>query len=129
MKNEEHLAARANRLEIGGLVDGAVDRDGGFLFEVVAETRVEPVRCHAAALIEAAAAIGPPVSAFLAASSLKDNGAKSTTLLPADSLPAGRKIRSVFACVIVCSHGTGRTPYGKEHDDDRTSQTGGEREA
>jgi hypothetical protein len=23
----------------------------------------------------------------------------------------------------------GETPYGKEHDDDRTSQTGGEREA
>src|SRR5260370_3729473 len=33
------------------------------------------------ALTEAAAVIGPPVSAFLAASSLNDNGAKSPTLL------------------------------------------------
>ena len=79
------------------------------------------------ALTRAAAVIGPPVSAFLAASLLKDNGAKSTTLLPAGSLPAA-KIRSVFACVIVCSHGNGKTQYGKKHDDDRTSQTGGERE-
>src|SRR5260370_13696724 len=33
------------------------------------------------ALTDAAAVIGPPVSAFLAASSLNDNGAKSPTLL------------------------------------------------
>jgi hypothetical protein len=30
-------------LEIGGFVDGAVDRDGGFFFEVLAEAGVEPV--------------------------------------------------------------------------------------
>src|SRR5438270_14003981 len=41
--DEEDLAARANRLEIGGLVDGAVDRDGGFFFEVMAEAGVELV--------------------------------------------------------------------------------------
>ena len=35
--DEEDLAAGADRLKIGGLVDLAVDRDGGFLFEVVAE--------------------------------------------------------------------------------------------
>ena len=37
----EHLAARADRLEIGGFVEGAVDRDGGFHLEMVAEARVE----------------------------------------------------------------------------------------
>jgi len=41
--DEEDLGARAERLEIGGLVEGAVDRDGGFLFEVVAQARVELV--------------------------------------------------------------------------------------
>src|SRR3984893_11394184 len=41
--DEEDLAAFADRLEIGGLVERAVDGDGGFFFEVVAETRVELV--------------------------------------------------------------------------------------
>jgi hypothetical protein len=34
--DQEELGARADRLEIGGFVDLAVDGDGGFLFEVVA---------------------------------------------------------------------------------------------
>jgi hypothetical protein len=34
--DEEDLAAGADRLEIGGLVDLTVDGDGGFFFEVVA---------------------------------------------------------------------------------------------
>ena len=37
--DEEDFGAGADRLEIGGLVDLAVDGDGGFLFEVVAEPR------------------------------------------------------------------------------------------
>ena len=41
--DEEDLAARADRLEIGGLVDLAVDCDGGFFLEVVAEAGIEPV--------------------------------------------------------------------------------------
>ena len=41
--DEEDLATRADRLEIGGLVEGAVDRDGGFFFEVMAQARVELV--------------------------------------------------------------------------------------
>src|SRR6202022_171622 len=41
--DEEDFAAVADRLEIGGLVDRAVDRDGGFFFEVLAETGVEAV--------------------------------------------------------------------------------------
>ena len=35
--NEENLAAGLDRLEIGGFVDLAVDRDGGLFFEVVAQ--------------------------------------------------------------------------------------------
>jgi hypothetical protein len=35
--DEEDFAAGADRLEIGGFVDLAVDRDGGFFFEMVAE--------------------------------------------------------------------------------------------
>ena len=34
--DKEDLRARADRLEIGGLMDGTVDCDGSFLFEVVA---------------------------------------------------------------------------------------------
>jgi len=34
LRDEENLVARANWLEIDGLVDLAVDRDGGFFFEV-----------------------------------------------------------------------------------------------
>src|SRR5215469_982089 len=41
--DEEDFTAFADRLEIGGLVDRAVDRDGGFFFEVFAETGVEAV--------------------------------------------------------------------------------------
>src|SRR5712692_5368528 len=41
--DEEDLAAFADRLEIGGLVDRAVDRDGGFFDEVLAEAGVEAV--------------------------------------------------------------------------------------
>jgi hypothetical protein len=33
----------ADRLEIGGLVDLTVDRDGGFFFEVMAEAGVKRV--------------------------------------------------------------------------------------
>jgi hypothetical protein len=35
--DEKDLAAGADRLEIGGLVDLAVNRDGGFLLELVAD--------------------------------------------------------------------------------------------
>ena len=35
-RDEENLTARADRLEIGGFVDLAVDGDGGFFFEMVA---------------------------------------------------------------------------------------------
>src|SRR5262245_5808778 len=41
--NEEDLATFADRLKIGGLVEGAVDRDGGFFFEVQAEAGVAAV--------------------------------------------------------------------------------------
>src|SRR5215831_3395304 len=41
--NEEDFAAFTDRLEIGGLVKGAVDRDGGFLFEMLTEAGVEAV--------------------------------------------------------------------------------------
>src|SRR5579863_718857 len=42
--DEENLAARPHRLEIGGLVmDRAVDRDGGFFDEMLAEPGIEPV--------------------------------------------------------------------------------------
>src|SRR5712692_2080970 len=41
--DEEDLAAFADRLEIGGLVDRAIDGDGGFLHEMIAEARVEAV--------------------------------------------------------------------------------------
>jgi addiction module RelE/StbE family toxin len=41
--DEEDLAARADRLEIGGLVDRAVDCDDGFFFAVVAQAGVELV--------------------------------------------------------------------------------------
>jgi len=43
--DEEDFAAFADRLEIGGLVDGAVDGDGGFFFEALAEAGVEAVHC------------------------------------------------------------------------------------
>jgi hypothetical protein len=33
--DEEDFAAFADRLEIGGLVDGTVDRDGSFFFEML----------------------------------------------------------------------------------------------
>src|ERR1700737_450785 len=48
--DEEDFAAVADRLEIGGLVDRAVDRDGGFFDEVLAEAGVEAVHflCDAA---------------------------------------------------------------------------------
>jgi hypothetical protein len=46
------------------------------------------------ALTEAAAVIGPPVSAFLAASSLNDKGAKSPTLLLAGLAPPPAKTPS-----------------------------------
>src|SRR5208283_4750890 len=39
--DEKDLAARADRLEIGGLVDGTIDRDGGFFDEMLAQTGVE----------------------------------------------------------------------------------------
>jgi hypothetical protein len=41
--DKEDLAARADRLEMGGLVDRAIHRDGGFFDEVLAQTGVEPV--------------------------------------------------------------------------------------
>jgi hypothetical protein len=41
--DEEDFAAFADRLEIGGFVDGAVDGDGGFFFEMFAEAGVEAV--------------------------------------------------------------------------------------
>src|SRR6516164_2882632 len=41
--DEEDFAAGSDRLEIGGLVDLAVDRDGGFFFEVVPEAGVEAI--------------------------------------------------------------------------------------
>src|SRR5260370_18475651 len=41
--DEKDLAAFADRLEIGGLVDRAVDRDGGFFDEVLAEAGGEAV--------------------------------------------------------------------------------------
>jgi hypothetical protein len=39
--DEADLAARADRAQIGGLVDGAADRDGGLFLEVVAEAGLE----------------------------------------------------------------------------------------
>src|SRR6201987_3713714 len=39
--DEENFAAFADRLEIGGFVDRAIDRDGGFFFEMLAEPRIE----------------------------------------------------------------------------------------
>jgi hypothetical protein len=50
------------------------------------------------ALTEVAAVIGPPINAFLVASSLNDNGAKSPTLLPAAN------VRFVFVCAILWSN-------------------------
>src|SRR5215813_13673309 len=41
--DEEDLGAWAERLEIGGLVESAIDRDGGFFFEMVSQARVELV--------------------------------------------------------------------------------------
>src|ERR1700751_1351012 len=41
--DEEDFAPLPDRLEISGLVDGAVDRDGGFLYKVLAEAGVEAV--------------------------------------------------------------------------------------
>src|SRR5215469_17146740 len=41
--DEEDFATLADRLEIGGLVEGAVDRDGGFLFQMLTEAGVEAV--------------------------------------------------------------------------------------
>src|SRR5215469_17725203 len=41
--DEEDFAAFADRLEIGGLMEGAVDRDGGLLFEMLTEAGVEAV--------------------------------------------------------------------------------------
>ena len=41
--DEEDFTTGTDRLEIGGLVDLAVDRDGGLFFEVVTEPRVELV--------------------------------------------------------------------------------------
>jgi hypothetical protein len=41
--DEEDFATFADRLEVGGLVDCAVDRDGGFFDEMLAEAGVEAV--------------------------------------------------------------------------------------
>src|SRR5215469_15102226 len=41
--DEEDFAPLADRLIVGGLVKGAVDRDGGFLFEMLTEAGVEAV--------------------------------------------------------------------------------------
>jgi hypothetical protein len=43
LRNEKDLAALGDRLEIGSLVDRAVDRDGGFFFQVQAQAGVEAV--------------------------------------------------------------------------------------
>ena len=37
LRDEEDLATGADRLEIGGLVDGTIDRDGGFFGEMLAQ--------------------------------------------------------------------------------------------
>ena len=41
--DEENFAARTDRLKIAGLVEGAVDGDGGLFLEVVAEVGVKQV--------------------------------------------------------------------------------------
>src|SRR6266704_6282752 len=43
LRAETDLAALADRLEVGDLVDLAVDRDGGLLFQVLAEAGLAPV--------------------------------------------------------------------------------------
>src|SRR4051812_7742620 len=43
LRDEEHLGARRDRLEVAGLVDRAVDRDGGLLLQVLAQTGEQPV--------------------------------------------------------------------------------------
>ena len=62
-----------------------------------------------------------PVSAFLAANSLNDDGGKSPTLrLRARAAAKSSSCSLVLGCVFVWNR---RTWYGKKHDDDRTSQT------
>src|SRR5215472_4950287 len=43
LRNEEHLRPGRDRLEIAGLVDRPVDRDGGLLLQVLAQPRKQPV--------------------------------------------------------------------------------------
>ena len=126
--DEEDFAAFADRLEIGGLVDGAVDRDGGFFFEVVAETRVEPVRCHAAG-IDRGRRRDRPAGQRLLGRQLVKRQWREVDDIAAGGLVARRpqNPQRVRLCYSVFAW-NGKTQYGKKHDDDRTSQTGGERE-
>jgi len=94
---------------------------------VVAEARVEPVRCHAAGIDPGGGGYRPAGQRLLGRQPVERQWREVDDIAAGGFVARRKNPQRVRLCYSVFAW-NGKTQYGKKHDDDRTSQTGGERE-